>query len=451
MYDALSVRVGVGNNTSVADLEVEETAGYIPQPWDAITIAVGSTRIFGGYLTQRVASGVSTGSNKRVRWALACRDWSVLLDKIVVTASYADQTDANIVTQLFASYLTGNGFSLASVTYTKAGLTIGFDRVTMRQALNKLAEQVGASWYIDSNKNFYWFNRWAPPRSAFDIDTSAPNDSTKFDVLAGSLKRTIDDATAVNRVTVYGADIAGELVTQTFTVGITGVENSFGTLDYPVHSIASVQLNLGGTGYQTLSGDRIGYEPEAILWNDALQDDPREKWVVCNREKRSFKVLIRYGYPAALSSVIVKYYKAVPVAVTVDDLALQGYHGRVLEYQAYLPTIADETQAEAYGADLLAIYGQGSETVTFDVPEFGLQPGTELYIYSPEVGITPIPQTAAIVLEDGGAWLAENADEVVQEAAGLSVLGNLLLEDGDGWLMENSANFRLEQIGRAHV
>ena len=265
LYDALSVRVGIGNATSVADMTVEETQGYVPQPWDEVIVAVGATRIFGGYLVNRNGAGAGVGSARRVRWQLACRDWSVLLDKIIVSASYSQQTDASIVTQLINTYLVGNGFTLARVDTTSYNQSIGFDRMTLRGALNKLAGQVGAAWYIDSQKNFYWYNKWAPSRSAFDIDTASPNNTTTFDVLAGSLRRSLDDASVINRVTVYGADVQGSLRMESFVAAASGDEYEFGPLAVRPHSVVSVVASFDGYPNMLIRPPGIGYEPDAVM------------------------------------------------------------------------------------------------------------------------------------------------------------------------------------------
>lgn len=448
LYDALSVRVGVGNSGNVADLQVMETQGYVPQAWDEVLVAVNGTRIFGGFVATRTASGMAAGDSRTVRWSLACRDWSMLLDKIIVSDQFLSMTDANIVTTLFTDYLAGNGFTLTQVQYTRAGITIGFDRITLRQALNKLAEQVGAAWYIDPLKQIYWYNRWAPPLAAFNIDTAAPNNSTTYDVLAGSLQRTIDDTQAINRIEVFGKDIQGDLVSDSFTVTTPGVAQSFGPLTRPVHSlyILAGWTLISSSAPTTMMGSFIGYEPENVLYDPSVAWTSRTRYIVVNRETRMVKTRVPDDLAFIVGGVTISYYTTTPIQVTVDDTDLQGLHERVLAQQIYDPSIADAEQAARYGRYMLDLYGRGPETVTFDVTEFGLLPGSEINVYSPTLGLNPVVTEADLLLQDAYHWVWENGDNPVQESLNVSTKSRLQLESGDDWLLENGGFIRDELV-----
>lgn len=448
LYDALSVRVGVGNTGNVADIQVVESQGYVPQAWDEVLVTVDGTRIFGGYVATRTATGLAAGSSRTVQWSLACRDWSMLLDKIVVSDQFASMTDANIVISLFNDYLAGNGFTLTEVQFTRAALTIGFDRVTLRQALNKLGEQVGAAWYIDSLKRVYWYNRWAPPRAAFDINTVAPNNSTTFDVLAGSFRRSIDDTKAINRVEVYGKDIQGALVSDSFTATARGSAQTFGPLTQPVHSLSKVAAwtEINALSQTTMMGTFIGYEPENILYDPAVAWTSRTKYILVNRETRMVKMRTPDDLELLPGAVTISYYTTTPVYVAVDDLDLQAQHERILTQQVYDPSIADAEQAARYGRFMLDLYGRGPETVTFDVPEYGLLPGSEINIYSPTLGIDPVVSQADRLLQDAYHRLLESGDQRLQESYGQSMLSLLKLESGDSLLLESGSYRRLEAV-----
>ncbi len=448
LYDALSVRVGVGNTGNVADLQVVESQGYVPQAWDEVLVTVNGTRIFGGYVATRTAQGLAAGSSRTVQWSLACRDWSMLLDKIIVSDQFSSMTDANIVSSLFTDYLAGNGFTLTQVQYTQAGITIGFDRITLRQALNKLAEQVGAAWYIDPLKGVYWYNRWSPPRSAFDIDTVAPNNSTTFDVLAGSFRRTIDDTRALNRIEVFGKDIQGALVSDSFSVTSAGVAQTFGPLTQPVHSLYVLEgwTLISSSAPTTMMGSFIGYEPEAVLYDPAVAWTSRTRYIVVNRETRMVKTRLPDDLAFIVGAVTISYYTTTPIQVTVDDTDLQGLHERILTQQVYDTSIADEEQAERYGRYMLDVYGHGAETVTFDVPEFGLLPGSEINVYSPTLGLDPVVSQADLLLQDANHWLLESGDQLLQESYGLSLVALLNLESDDQLLLESGSFLRLEAV-----
>ncbi len=450
LRDTLRVRNSLQNNASVADFVVEESQGYIPQAWDEVYVAVNGTNIFGGFVTNRNAMGLA-GSATRVRWSLSARDWTALFDKLIVTAWYTDRTDSAIVTSLIDTYLAGEGFTKSQIQFTQSNITIAFENLTLRQALNKLADQVGAAWTVTANKGFYWFNKWKAYPAAFNINTVSPDNSTTYTVLKDSLKRQIDDQSAINRVTVVGANLQGGYTREDFTVG--NDDRQWGPTEYAIHSFVQVTVeDTEGNTRAVFSGDQIGYEPDAILmdWQNPVQaaitGQPKVE-VLVNREKRTFKIesaVFNTGYPEADWTIIVAYFISVPLQVSVDDEDLQALHGRVFEYQAYAPTIADEETATYYGLNLLQSYGYGRETVSFDIPQYGLVPGRQIEIYSPQVDISSVVIAGDILLQDFGGWLAESGVRLIQECEGVDQVSQIDLQDGGAWLLEDSAAIRTE-------
>lgn len=446
LYDALSVRAGIGNTGNVADLQITEADGYEPQAWDEVLVAVNGVRIFGGYVATRAASGLSTGDGRVLQWALTCRDWSMLLDRLVITnEQFFNVTDANVVRTLFENYLEAEGFDLSQVQTTRYELEIGFQRVTLRQALDKLAQQVGAGWYIDALKRLYWYNRWAPPRAAFNIDTAAPDGVRTFDVLAGSLERSIDDSKAINRVEVFGKDVQGELRTQTFAAG-ADLDYGLVSLDYRVHSVQSVTAEFAGYGVTTLTGNSIGYEPEAILWSPTGSgaELARMRYVVVNREQQTVKFRSPAGAPVAGTMGTVRFYELTPVHVVVDDADLQRLHERVLTQQVFDEGIATAEKATDYANYLLSVYGRGAESVRFEVAEFGLLPGTEIDVFSPTLKLGPTITQAGVKLQGGGYLLLEDGGELLLQSLGEATVAYLLVEDGGDLLLEDGGRLRTE-------
>ena len=106
-----------------------------------------SVRYFAGYIT--VLGKVPAG----VRADLPCtgQDYTYLLDKVIVNEKYSAQTDAAIIADLFSTYRS----EIEATTYVEALLTatqlpeITFNRVTLKQALEMLADMSGGDWYVD--------------------------------------------------------------------------------------------------------------------------------------------------------------------------------------------------------------------------------------------------------------------------------------------------------------
>ena len=444
LVDTLQVRTSMSNNTSVCDLVVEEAQGYIPQAWDEVIVTVGGVRIFGGYITTRDVEAVSGGANVRSRWKLTARDWTVLFDKAIVTEQYSELSDNVIAWMLVAQYVYVDGVTLGRSDFTRAGISIGFERTTLRQALAKLAGQVGAAWRVDNDKKFYWFNRYSPPPAAFNIDTVAPNNTTTFAPVAGTVRRSIDDSAAINRVTVFGADLQSTARYEIFAVAQDQTEFE---LAYKPHSIAKVKCVFINTGTSYMIGNAwIGYDPDAVQADDT---DPanasRRRVVICNRENRTVNIVDYAGNgPLAYNSVEVWYYEALQLSLTVNDTDLQDLHEHVFEYQTFQPDIADPIKAENYARTLLNTYGPGRETVTFDVTRYGLAPATMINVYSPTLGINPVILDADVLLQDSGVLFAEDGQNIVLEVHDVNTISEVLSEDATNLLTEDSGNMRLE-------
>lgn len=421
-HDSLQARLSMQNGASVADFVMDDIGTYTPAAWDEVAIKVNGATIFGGYIANRTAETIGVSSTARARWSVACRDWTMLFDKVIVNATYTGLTDAAIAQNLINTYLAGDGFTVTDTQITRYNLTYGFENLTLRDALNKLADEVEATWYVDAAKNVYWFNRYSPPQAAFSIDTSGTL-AGYYAPRYGTLKRTIDDSSIFNRITVYGRNVQGDRVNETFVTNASGTENTFELDNFP-HSIIRVEATFTN-GREVLMGSAIGYEPDNILY-DTSGDAARMKWVLCNREKRTVKINTPIGKPLAVTSVAITYYKVRQVAVTVDDTGLQATHGRVLEAQIYNQNIANDADAATYGEALIQAWGYGKETVTFDVTEYGLLPGTRLIVYSPEANISPTIDY--ILKQDGDNLLLEDSTSAFEKETNNNVSGVYMVQ-----------------------
>lgn len=165
------------------------------------------TRYFAGYIT------VPTKVVRGVEFDLACvcQDYTYLLDKVIVNWQFIGMTDAAIITDLFSTYLS----SIEATTYVEALLTaaqipeITFNRVTLKQALEMLAEMSGGDWYVDygpgpgSQKAYLHYFAVETNVAPYDISDS-PDLSATFP--AEGLSVTRDATDHINLVTVVGGD-----------------------------------------------------------------------------------------------------------------------------------------------------------------------------------------------------------------------------------------------------
>lgn len=387
LRDSLFVRSSIGNGTDVAEFQLRDPAGsYAPADWDEVIIAVDGARIFGGYIVQRDADSIGAGSHKRAVWQVSCKDWSVLLDRVLVNQHYRGNEDNDIVWSLFDGYLNGEGFDASShVANLSPDIDIAVEEITLREALNQLAARVGANWHIAPNKAVYWYSPSAPAAAAFNI-SQTPNGSTTFAPLEGTLKRSIDASQIINRVRVIGSENASTAL-QTDMWTANGTDNKFGPLTKKPHSLWLVQytVHVGGNDVNVSAyASQIGIEP-----NDKLLIDGGEETVLFNLENRIVTITdVGGALPKAGTPVYVKYYYATPIEVIRNDTASQTQFGHVFETSVADDNLTSVAAAQAYGDQVLAQYAFGRESIRFDVTRYGLLPGRGITVTSSTMGLS---------------------------------------------------------------
>jgi len=417
LAESLYIRLGINNQGTVCQFTISGAGGYVPAAWDEVTVTVDSVAVFGGYITSRDAARAGVGTSARLHWSVECRDYSALFDRLIVTAQYKSSTDKSIIGQLFTTYLSGEGFDASTnVPALAYNVSIGFQRQTLRAALNTLAKQFNCAWFVDSSKNLYWFKTFDPPAAAFDIDTESPNNSTTFDVM--DIRRRIDDTARVNRITVIGGGIrAAEVTTESFASD--GSVDTFGPLAQTPHTVVRVRLPTA-----QIPARLIGMEPDAALYYDT--GTPPNIQALFNRESRTFRIRDLLGNPPLAGTVYVTYYPVTALTVTVDDTDAQAAIGRVFEQEVYRPDITNPTAAENYGLTMLERLANERETLAFDIARPGLMPGTMIDVTSSGMDVD-VPEYNYLLLENGDNWLLEDGRAFILESS--VIAGRYLIQD----------------------
>jgi hypothetical protein len=124
-----------------------------PVEWQELIIYDGSEKIFGGILLD-----VEDDEEDGIRfWRIDFSDYTVCLDKKIVKEQYEEKTDAEILKALFEKYLP----TFDAATYVSSLRThdrVQYNRITVRDCLDKLASLSGADWYIDYDKKLHYFS-----------------------------------------------------------------------------------------------------------------------------------------------------------------------------------------------------------------------------------------------------------------------------------------------------
>ena len=111
--------------------------------------------VFGGEIVS-VQQIYEADVPKHVALHLSCIDYTRALNRRKVTKSYLTQSVTAIVLDLMASRL-ADGFTTTFVQANLPPIAIDFTFEDMNRALTRLANRIGAYWYIDYSKALHFF------------------------------------------------------------------------------------------------------------------------------------------------------------------------------------------------------------------------------------------------------------------------------------------------------
>jgi len=126
---------------------------YVPVLGDEVIVERDGTRLFGGVVV-RIHEALR--SAKILEYTVQCNDYSQFLKRELVTERYENQTVAQIIDDLIATYTT-DGFTDDGVVGTLTIESISFNRLNVADCLQKLADAISYVWYVDYNKDIHFF------------------------------------------------------------------------------------------------------------------------------------------------------------------------------------------------------------------------------------------------------------------------------------------------------
>ena len=168
---------------------------YVPVGGDEIEIWDGVVKIFGG---QIINFNVSV-KGKIVTYEIQGKDWTDLLDGLLVAETYESKTVNEIITDLQSKYATT--FDISNVNCLTNIEAIYFDNKPMSKCLDDLAEIARYHWFVDADKKIYFFAE-GTILSPFDITDDNGN------VISENLEITEDYGQIKNRINIEGGTVA---------------------------------------------------------------------------------------------------------------------------------------------------------------------------------------------------------------------------------------------------
>lgn len=178
---------------------------YVPALGDEVVVTKDGTTIFGGVVV-RIQENVKAA--KILEYSVQCSDYSQFLKRELVTERYENTTVGAIISDIVTNYTT-DGFTTAGVVGTLEIESISFNRLTVADSLQKLADAISYVWYVDYDKDIHFFPKNTEAGSSL-TDTSQ---NYIFDSL-----EIVEDLTQIrNSVLVQGGDAESDTTrTETF-------------------------------------------------------------------------------------------------------------------------------------------------------------------------------------------------------------------------------------------
>lgn len=162
----------INDQSNSCKLVIEDlTDRGLPHNNDNIVITLDTGEIlFAGTIVRNKKVKVAG----KIQASIECVDYTYEFDRNLVHRSYIEQTDKEIIEDIVSRYCAGFGITTNNVTEGATLSKIPFNYIQPSQAMRKIAELTGRSWYIDYQKDIHYFALTENP-APFNITTEGTN------------------------------------------------------------------------------------------------------------------------------------------------------------------------------------------------------------------------------------------------------------------------------------
>jgi hypothetical protein len=179
------------------------SSGYKPQLTDKVELIEDGTMIFGGQIVS-----IESEYNGLVEYTkVTCKDYSFDMDKRLVVRVYEDMTVADIIEDIKDDFLPA-GYTTTNVVCPTIVKYISFNYELPTKCLQQLAQMVEYDWYVDEEKNIFFFQKGSQT-APFELTDTNQN------YVYNSLKIKQDIKNMRNSIVVRGGTYKGETYTET--------------------------------------------------------------------------------------------------------------------------------------------------------------------------------------------------------------------------------------------
>jgi hypothetical protein len=351
-----SIRKTDNLNQAVDQLEFDikkygATLTYAPSLGDEVVVARDGDTIFGGVII-RITENIE--ASKILTYSVECSDYSQYLKRQLVTERYENMTVAAIITSLRTNYTT-DGFTSVNAGSTLVIDSISFNRITVADALEKLAKAISYVWYVDYDKDIHFFPK-NTELAPFNLTDSSNN------YIYNSLQIVEDLSQIRNSVLVQGGEtVAPATRTEYWSGDATRthfpLSNKFASLP---------TVTVGG------SPQTVGVE---YLDDDASFD------CLWNFNEKYLRFTAGNVPGAGTNNIVIEGYYLYPIVVSVPSPSSQVTFG-VYEFAITDKSIRSQAEAIARAQAELTSYQNQLYEGQFRTYEDGLRSGQVITITS---------------------------------------------------------------------
>jgi hypothetical protein len=337
---------------------IDEALSYKPAVGEPVHIRNNGILLFHGTV-QRVDSDIDPGG-RILKAKVSCVDYSHDMDRRVVSGEFTDRTADAIVRALYNTYLVTrdnenmSGAGIETGAPTISG-TMKVDNVSMRSALNQIAEASGWHWWVDQNRVLFFT----------DFQTkAAPFDITDGNRAFRNLRVTESRGRFRNRQLVRTAGEVSSTYSESFTGD--GASRQFFTTQ-GVNEIVSITVDGSPQTFGRIVEDYFANGNQFDFYFD--ENDP------------GFRNFTPNPPPAFGAAIVINYKGTAKNIVVVEDSASITARSAVENNSGVYEAVADsraaasQAAAEEYGTGLLRLYGSIPIEIEINTHEPGIFPG----------------------------------------------------------------------------
>ncbi|MFA5379436.1 MAG: hypothetical protein WC455_27010 [Dehalococcoidia bacterium] len=259
--DSLSIQHRIEERSVASFQIVDEGDGYYFEYGQEVLIYdFDGLLLFGGLINEAKKMAIKPDWSVVVH-DISCTDYQALADRRVFLGAYEEATGAEIVYDILA-VLAEDGVRDGNIQLGEDLENLSFNRVMCSEALDKVAELCGFTWFIDEFKQLYFIARGTYP-SAWQITDGSKIRRGQLDIINGNPEYR-------NVQYIQGGQAITSLQTEPFTGD--GVERNF-TLNYPPAKQPVITLNgnpqtIGIKGVNTSGFDYYWSKGDLVVAQD---------------------------------------------------------------------------------------------------------------------------------------------------------------------------------------